>query len=55
MGIAQQSVSKFEKNELDEAITIKSLHKAAEAMDCKFVYAIIPNHGNLEDIVKNRQ
>jgi predicted DNA-binding mobile mystery protein A len=30
------------------------MRRAAEAMDCKLVYAIIPNQGNLEDIVRKQ-
>jgi predicted DNA-binding mobile mystery protein A len=51
MGVTQQLVSKFEKNESNDLITLKSLRKAAAAMDCKLVYAIIPNNGTLEDII----
>ncbi len=54
MNISQQSVSKFEKNEVEDSITITSLRKAAEAMECKLVYAIIPVTGGLEDIVKKQ-
>ncbi len=54
MGISQQSASKLEKNEIDNSITLKSLRKAAEAMDCKLVYAIVPNDGNLEDLLKKQ-
>ena len=53
-GVAVQSISKFEKNELDDAITLKSLRKIAEAMDCRLVYAMVPINGNLEDSVKKQ-
>lgn len=54
IGITQQSASQLEENELDNSITLKTLRRAAEAMNCKLVYAIIPNYSNLEDIVKNQ-
>lgn len=54
IGITQQSTLKLEENELDNSITLKTLKKAAEAMDCKLVYAIVPNQGNLDDIVKKQ-
>lgn len=54
IGITQQSTFKLEENEIDYSITLKTLKRAAEAMDCKLVYAIIPNQGKLEDIVKNQ-
>lgn len=52
IGITQQSTFKLEENEQDNSITLKTLKRAAEAMDCKLVYAIVPNQGKLEDIVK---
>lgn len=54
IGITQQSILKLEENEIDNTITLKTLKKAAEAMDCKLVYAIIPNNGSLQDIVKKQ-
>ena len=51
IGITQQAASKFEQNEIEEVITIKSLRKVAEALGCKLVYAIIPESGKLEDII----
>lgn len=54
IGVSQQAVSKLEEGELDNAITLKTLRRAAEAMDCKLVYAIVPNQGKLEDIVKKQ-
>lgn len=46
------SVSDFEKREQQGTITLKSLHEIAEAMDMKFVYAIIPKKGTLEEMVE---
>lgn len=54
IGITQQSTFKLEENEQDNSITLKTLKRAAEAMDCKLVYAIVPNQGKLEDIVKTQ-
>lgn len=54
IGITQQSASRLETNEADDSITLKSLRKAAEAMGCKFVYAIVPHDGTLQDIVKKQ-
>lgn len=54
IGVKQQSILRLEENELDNSITLKTLKKAAEAMDCKLVYAIVPNQGKLEDIVKKQ-
>lgn len=54
IGITQQSAARLEKNEADDSITLKSLRKAAEALDCRLVYALVPNEGGLEDIVKKQ-
>jgi len=54
MGITQQSAARLEKNEADDVIKLKSLHKAAEALDCRLVYALVPNEGELRDIVRRQ-
>ena len=54
MGATQQMVSRFEQNECDDSITLRSLRKIAEAMNCKLVYAIIPREGTLKDIINQQ-
>ena len=54
MGIRQQSAARLEKNEVDDVIKLKSLRKAAEALDCKLVYALVPNEGDLAGIVRKQ-
>jgi predicted DNA-binding mobile mystery protein A len=54
IGITQQSTSRLELNEIHDSITLKTLRKAAQAMDCKLVYALVPNKGSLYDIVKKQ-
>ncbi len=51
MGITQQSAARLEKNEAEDSITLKSLRKAAEALGCRLVYALVPSDGNLQDIL----
>lgn len=48
IGMKQQSASKLEANELDDSITLGTLRKAAEGLDCRLVYALVPNEGSLE-------
>jgi predicted DNA-binding mobile mystery protein A len=43
LGISQPSVAKFERSEEAETISLKSLRKVAEALDCTLVYALVPN------------
>lgn len=35
-------ISELEKSEVQGGITLKSLRRAAEAMDCELVYALVP-------------
>ena len=41
--VSQPTIVKLEKSEEAETISLKSLRKAAEAMDCSLVYAFVPN------------
>jgi predicted DNA-binding mobile mystery protein A len=42
LGVSQPRVVKMEKDEISGALTLKSMRQAAEAMDCVFVYAVVP-------------
>lgn len=52
MRIERSVLSRLEKAEVRGAITFKSLQKAAEAMDCELVYALVPRT-SLESMVRN--
>lgn len=43
VGVSQPRIVKIEKAELDAAITLESLQRVAKALDCRLVYALIPN------------
>jgi predicted DNA-binding mobile mystery protein A len=52
MGVDPTAVSHLEKREAAGKITLESLRRAAEAMDARLVYAIVPNQslrGTLQD------
>jgi predicted DNA-binding mobile mystery protein A len=53
MGISGASVRSLEENEVTGGIRLSSLRRAAEAMDCQLVYAVIPN-GSLEQTVRRQ-
>jgi predicted DNA-binding mobile mystery protein A len=53
MDIAQSSVVNMEKAEQRSAITLETLEHAAEAMNCRLVYALVPN-GSLEETIKSQ-
>ena len=40
--VRQSTVAKLEKSEAEETISLQSLRKAAEALDCTLVYAFVP-------------
>jgi predicted DNA-binding mobile mystery protein A len=42
MGVTRARVAQAEQAELSGSVTLKSLQAAAEAMGCRFVYAIVP-------------
>jgi len=53
MGRSQPSVSQLESSEVDDRITLASLRRAADALDCDLVYALVPR-ATLEDTVRKR-
>jgi predicted DNA-binding mobile mystery protein A len=52
--ITKQSAAKLETNEIEDAITLKSLRRVAEAMDCQLVYALVPHGGSLESLIQKQ-
>jgi predicted DNA-binding mobile mystery protein A len=53
MGAVQSRIVALEKAEANGATTLKSLREAAEAMNCTFVYAIIPTKP-LDELLRQR-
>ena len=53
LGIKQPSVVAIEQSEAKETIELATLRRVAEALDCKLVYALVPNNP-LEQTVRNR-
>ena len=51
MSVTRARVTKAEHAELTGGVTLKSMQATAEAMGCRFVYAIIPASGRIEDII----
>jgi predicted DNA-binding mobile mystery protein A len=42
LGVAQQAVARIEKGELEGSVTIKTMRRIAECLDCVFVYGFVP-------------
>ena len=53
IGVKAQSVADIEKSEASGSIQLKTLRRAAEALDCVVVYALIPK-SSLQDMVQRR-
>lgn len=53
LGVAQPSVVGLEQAEASRAITLKTLERAAHALDCTLVYALVPRKP-LESLVQER-
>ena len=53
LGVTKARISKAEQDEPRGSVTLKTMQSMAEAMDCKFVYAIVPKQ-NVEDVIKER-
>lgn len=51
--VSPPRITALEENEKKGTVTIKTLREAAEALDCIFVYSIIPR-SSLEQTVKKR-
>jgi predicted DNA-binding mobile mystery protein A len=50
LGVAQQAVARIEKGELEGSVTIKTMRRIAECLDCVFVYGFVPRK-SLEETV----
>ncbi|MGH7006858.1 MAG: mobile mystery protein A [Stellaceae bacterium] len=50
---SQPRIADIEKREIDGALTIRTLRRVAQALDCTFVYALVPND-RLEKIVREQ-
>ena len=53
LGVSQSRISKIEQDELSGALTIKTLEKIADQLDCVFVYGFAPRT-SLEKTVRKQ-
>ncbi len=51
LNLTRQSFAELEKNEAVGTITLKSLQRAAQAVDCDLVYALVPRSGSLQTMI----
>jgi predicted DNA-binding mobile mystery protein A len=53
LGVSAPWISNLEKNELAGSVTIKTMRQAANALDCDFVYALVPRK-KLKESIRER-
>jgi predicted DNA-binding mobile mystery protein A len=54
LGTSRQLPLQFEKAEADDSITLKSLRRVGEALNCELVYALVPRSGAVRKPTKTR-
>ncbi len=54
LGIGISAVKNYERNEQSKTITLQSLEKVADTMDCKLVYFFVPKDGSLEKLIDRK-
>lgn len=47
IGVSQPQISKLESSEVDKAITLRSLERVAEGINCQLVYFLVPKEESL--------
>lgn len=53
MGVSAPRISRLEQDEPTGSVTIKTMQKVAEELDCEFVYALVPKR-TLQATVRNQ-
>lgn len=53
MGVIRQRVDKLERDEVDGKVTLESMKKAAEALNCDFLYFLVPKN-SLENTIQEQ-
>lgn len=54
LGMTRQSVMHLEKREASGSITIKALEEAANALDMRLVYGLVPKDGSIEQLIERK-
>jgi len=51
LDLTRARISQAERSELSGGVTIKTMQAIAKALGCRFVYAIVPGDGKVEDLI----
>ncbi len=54
LSIVKSSLHALEKREAEGGITLRSLREAADALDMKLVYGLVPKDGSLENLIERK-
>ncbi len=55
LGLTRGRINQLENAEIHDAVTLRALKEAANALGCELIYAIVPkDHSTLETIIKTR-
>lgn len=54
MGVAQATVVQLERSEANGTVQLATLRRAADALNCDLVYALVPRDGSLERTVRTQ-
>jgi predicted DNA-binding mobile mystery protein A len=54
LGVSQPRISVLEQAEASGSITMETLERAANALDCNLAYILIPRRGGLNDLVEEQ-
>jgi predicted DNA-binding mobile mystery protein A len=54
LGQSRRRIQEFEEAEAQDRITLHSLRRVADAMDCQLVYAIVPKSGTITELAERR-
>nr|WP_321440366.1 mobile mystery protein A [uncultured Hyphomonas sp.] len=54
LSLSRGRISQAEKAEPDGGVTLRTMEEMAAGMGCRFVYAIIPADGDLEDVIERQ-
>jgi predicted DNA-binding mobile mystery protein A len=52
LNMTRQGVKRIEESEANGTITLNSLKEVANVMDLKFVYALVPKNGTIDDLIE---
>lgn len=55
LGLTRGRINQLENAEIHDAVTLRALKEAANALDCELIYAVVPKENlTLESIIKTR-